>query len=97
LRVKTECLIATDEVRSRISDDSTDSPAAGLSQPVHELRAPFHVELAEYLAKVVVDRVRANKQLSGDLSVGATFRREPSDADAVGDSSLTDRGLGPFD
>src|SRR6476646_1665630 len=58
---------------------STDSLAAGLSQPVHELCAPFDVELAECLAKVVVDRVRADKQLSGDLSVGATFRREASD------------------
>src|SRR5690349_961417 len=55
------------------------SLAAGLSQPVHELCAPFDVELAECLAKVVVDRVRADEQLSGDLSVGATFRREASD------------------
>ena len=46
---------------------------------MHELCAPFDVELAECLAKVVVDRVRADKKLSGDLSVGATFRREPSD------------------
>jgi len=46
---------------------------------VHELCAPFDVELAECLAKVVVDRVRADEQLSGDLSVGATFRREASD------------------
>src|SRR6476620_6320849 len=46
---------------------------------MHELCAPFDVELAERLAKVVVDRVRANKQLSGDLAVGATFRREASD------------------
>jgi hypothetical protein len=57
---------------------STDSLAARLSQPVHELCAPLDVELAECLAKVVVDRVRADEQLSGDLSVGATFRREAS-------------------
>src|SRR6476661_5668788 len=64
--------------------------ACGLSQPVHELCAPFDVELAECLAKVVVDRVRADKQLSGDLSVGTTFRREASDLRLLG-SELASR------
>src|SRR5689334_22838997 len=72
-RVAVTCAGRIPESRSR------DSLAAGLSQPVHELCAPFDVELAECLAKVVVDRVRADKQLSGDLSVGEAFRREASD------------------
>jgi hypothetical protein len=76
---QTECLTTTGEVRSRIGHDSTGSPAEELWQPVYELCAPFDVELAECLAKVVFDRVRADEQLSGDLSVGATFRREASD------------------
>src|ERR1700751_6456828 len=68
--------------------------ACGRSQPVHELCAPFDVELAERLAKVVVDRVRADKQLSGDLSVGATFRSEASDLPLLR-SELVSRIRGP--
>src|SRR6476620_3075213 len=61
---------------------------------MHELCAPFDVELAERLAKVVVDSVRADKQLSGDLSVGATFRREASDVRLLR-SELVSRIRGP--
>ena len=71
-----------------------DSLAAALLQPVHELSAPFDVELAECLAKVVVDRVRADKELGGDLSVGATFRREARDLHLLR-SELGSRIWGP--
>src|SRR5690242_17070028 len=79
LRVESECPRRNRGGQVTNQRRSTDSRAAGLSQPVHELCAPFDVELAECLAKVVVDGVRADKELSGDLSVGATFRCEASD------------------
>src|SRR5690349_24495130 len=87
-RVAVTCARRIPELRS------TDSLAAGLSQPVHELCAPFDVELAKCLAKVVVNRVRADEQLSGDLSVGATFRREASDLRLLR-SELVSRVRGP--
>ena len=43
---------------------------------VRELHAGLHVELAERLAQVVLDRARADEQLSGDLAVGVPLRRE---------------------
>ena len=43
---------------------------------VRELHAGLHVELAERLAQVVLDRARADEQLSGDLAVGVPLRRQ---------------------
>ena len=43
---------------------------------VRELHAGLHVELAERLAQVVLDRARADEELSGDLAVGVPLRRQ---------------------
>ena len=43
---------------------------------VRELHARLDVELAERLAQVVLDRARADEQLSGDLAVGVPLRRQ---------------------
>jgi hypothetical protein len=47
-----------------------------LQQTVCELRARVHAELAKHLAQVVLDRARADEQLSGDLLVGVSLRDE---------------------
>src|SRR6266550_507079 len=44
-----------------------------------QLRPRLHVELAEDLAQVVLDRARTNEQLSGDLSVRVSVRHEARD------------------
>ena len=54
-------------------------PSRPLSQLVRELRARLHVELAERLAQVVLDRARADEELRGDLAVGVALRREARD------------------
>ena len=43
---------------------------------VRELHAGLHVELAERLAQVVLDRARADEELRGDLAVGVPLRRQ---------------------
>ena len=74
-----DCLFTTDGVRSESATIQRVRWRRALSQPVYELRTPFDVELAECVAKVVLDRVRADEQLSRDLSVRVSIGREASD------------------
>src|SRR5207249_2720052 len=55
--------------RREVSDKPRLSSA---SQSVRELRTRLDAELAEHLAQVVLDRARADKQLSGNFLVGVS-------------------------
>jgi len=46
------------------------------SQAVRQLRPRLDVELAEHLVQVVLDRARADEELSGDLPVAVPLRGE---------------------
>src|SRR5712692_3564761 len=50
-----------------------------LRHTVCELRARLDAELPEHFAQVILDRARADEQLSGDLPVGVTLRDETRD------------------
>jgi hypothetical protein len=71
------------------------SRAARLRHAPCQLRPGLHVQLAERLAQVVIDRARADEEPCRDLSVGTSFRREARDLcllRIVGDPALRLQG-----
>jgi hypothetical protein len=76
----------TVEIRRAIDARRLDTPSSSLlsdpglePQAARKLLARVHAELAEHLSEVVLDRARADEQLSGDLPVGVSLRSEPGD------------------
>ena len=49
------------------------------SHAVRKLRARLDAELAEHLAQVVLDRARADEQVSGDLAIRVSLGRKARD------------------
>ena len=65
-----------------LADAGCAAPAAGVAlgvQAVGQLPAGGHAELLEDLAQVVVDGVRADEQVGGDLGVGTPGRGQARD------------------
>src|SRR5438105_10483369 len=55
-----------------------------LRDAVGELGARLHAELPEHLAEVVLDGVRADEQLGGDLPIGLSLRDQAGDLGFLG-------------